>query len=216
MCCSIENTWLTRQKRTNRQSIVSLTPISIFDTSSQTAQGAASTTSKDPKAAPASAANVGVDVGKIANLVTTDLRVRPFVFLASSLSELFLKNYSSTLCILFNLSITDNVVSSRGSKLDKGLRGLGNISRGRSNCFEYPEDLPSHPSHPSHQLVCTVWVCRKHVLTLMWSNMEYLMNRWRLCVQVLETIGALKAPNLGHDVRSFSSNAERQCARRRQ
>ncbi|KAJ7919496.1 hypothetical protein B0H13DRAFT_2430321 [Mycena leptocephala] len=45
------------------------------DTSSETAQGAASTTSKDPKhPSSAQAASSSVDVGRISNLVTTDLR----------------------------------------------------------------------------------------------------------------------------------------------
>jgi cobalamin biosynthesis Mg chelatase CobN len=45
------------------------------DTSSETAQGAASTTSKVPKhPSSAQAASSSVDVGRISNLVTTDLR----------------------------------------------------------------------------------------------------------------------------------------------
>ncbi|KAF7325835.1 ATP-binding cassette transporter [Mycena kentingensis (nom. inval.)] len=51
-----------------------LNPDSASDASSQTAAGAASTTSKDPKAAPGGGPSSSVDVGQISNYVTTDLR----------------------------------------------------------------------------------------------------------------------------------------------
>ncbi|KAJ7742653.1 hypothetical protein DFH07DRAFT_835946 [Mycena maculata] len=70
------------------------------DASSETAQGTLSTTSKDPKAiGAASATNSSIDVGKISNLVTTDLR--NVTSMSDFLLLLFYMPVSVVFCIIF-------------------------------------------------------------------------------------------------------------------
>ncbi|KAJ7485533.1 P-loop containing nucleoside triphosphate hydrolase protein [Mycena latifolia] len=67
--------------------------------SSETAQGTPSTTSKDPKRPAASVESSSVDVGKISNLVTTDLR--NVTNMSDFLMLLFYMPVSIVFCIVF-------------------------------------------------------------------------------------------------------------------
>ncbi|KAJ7078086.1 hypothetical protein C8R44DRAFT_992812 [Mycena epipterygia] len=71
------------------------------DTSSETAQGTPSTTSKDPKhpAGSTNAASSSVDVGKISNLVTTDLK--NVTNMSDFLLLLFYMPVSIVFCVIF-------------------------------------------------------------------------------------------------------------------
>nr|GAT46155.1 ATP-binding cassette transporter [Mycena chlorophos] len=76
-----------------------LNPDAASDASSETAQGAPSTTSKDPKTLPSAPVNTSIDVGKISNLVTTDLG--NITRMSDFLQLLFYMPIAIVFCIFF-------------------------------------------------------------------------------------------------------------------